>query len=510
MHHNWGHFGASAASFRGGAHLHHVGGSAAGPGGGAQQQQQRAALIKRAALMAVAGTAVGAGVMHVRRGARQHRPQLQPLEHQQRLLLPQELTEVLCGALGEIVQVALLYPLDTIKVRCQASGMSTAAVVRQLLASGSGTAVRQLYAGVMGASVASIAIGSLYYATFCAAKRGAVKMLGDSSSSNSSHADANGATHQHQQAPECMGQQRRHLPAPGVDHSHDAAAAARCSSSSTSTSSSNASCTAGDVHGASTGGNNLSSGLAANLLAACAAATVGALVEAPLELFKHRAQSGMLGGRSLLAAAASELRTAGPGALYGAFFLPFCLRSLPYDIAELLTVSSLQDVRAGAIAAHAHASAVTIAPEPECGLQFSAAALPLGSLSAASTAAVGTSRHSQTGLAASLAAVPEQSWDAIAGAAAGVAAVLVSMPADVIKTTLEVGRGAKPPSPGPLGSLAAFAATGRQLVATRGVAGGLFCGVGPRLAESVPSTVFYWLAVEGARRALAPYTAPAQ
>jgi hypothetical protein len=31
------------------------------------------------------------------------------------LQIPRELAEVICGAVGEIVQVAVLYPLDTIK-----------------------------------------------------------------------------------------------------------------------------------------------------------------------------------------------------------------------------------------------------------------------------------------------------------------------------------------------------------------------------------------------------------
>eukprot|EP00879_Flechtneria_rotunda_P025319 GHRR01026898.1.p1 GENE.GHRR01026898.1~~GHRR01026898.1.p1 ORF type:complete len:205 (+),score=71.68 GHRR01026898.1:403-1017(+) len=74
--------------------------------------------------------------------------------------LPRELAEIICGAIGEIVQVACLFPLDTIKVRCQAGGVSARTVVKQLLASGSlGSVLRQLYAGVFGASLASVAVG---------------------------------------------------------------------------------------------------------------------------------------------------------------------------------------------------------------------------------------------------------------------------------------------------------------------------------------------------------------
>jgi hypothetical protein len=58
----------------------------------------------------------------------------------------------------------------------------------------------------------------------------------------------------------------------------------------------------------------------------------------------------------------------------------------------------------------------------------------------------------------------------------------------------------------PLNSAAAFAATGRQLLAQHGPRG-LFMGLAPRLVESVPSTMLYWLAVEGCRRVLEPYVA---
>lgn len=37
-------------------------------------------------------------------------------QQKQPFLLPKELAEVICGAIGEIVQVAVLYPLDTVKV----------------------------------------------------------------------------------------------------------------------------------------------------------------------------------------------------------------------------------------------------------------------------------------------------------------------------------------------------------------------------------------------------------
>ncbi|KAF6265051.1 hypothetical protein COO60DRAFT_1480397 [Scenedesmus sp. NREL 46B-D3] len=119
-----------------------------------------------------------------------------------------------------------------------------------------------------------------------------------------------------------------------------------------------------------------------------------------------------------------------------------------------------------------------------------------------------SSSSGQNKLQQVLSNTPDHVWDMAAGAAAGAAAVLVSMPPDCVKTVLETGGGvAARPGSGVAGSVASFAATTRQLVQQRGVAGGLFCGMGPRLIESVPSTMLYWMAVEGARRVLEPYTA---
>jgi hypothetical protein len=60
---------------------------------------------------------------------------------------------------------------------------------------------------------------------------------------------------------------------------------------------------------------------------------------------------------------------------------------------------------------------------------------------------------------------------------------------------------------GLLRSVSAFVGTGKQLVGKHGPRG-LFMGLTPRLVESVPSTMLYWLAVEGCRRMLEPYVAP--
>jgi hypothetical protein len=211
-------------------------------------------------------------------------------------------------------------------------------------------------------------------------------------------------------------------------------------------------------------------------------------------------------------------------ALYGSFFLPFCFKSLPFDIGELLTYASLNDWKERQLAA-APAAAAAAAGIPAAGArpvvaqqqqQQQQAALAFGSITATSsdmaaitlTTTAPSSSSGQSKLQQMLANTPDHVWDMAAGAAAGAAAVLASMPPDCVKTVLETGGGvAAKQGSGIAGSVASFAATARQLVQQRGVAGGLFSGMGPRLLESVPSTMLYWMAVEGARRVLEPYTA---
>lgn len=94
-----------------------------------------------------------------------------------------------------------------------------------------------------------------------------------------------------------------------------------------------------------------------------------------------------------------------------------------------------------------------------------------------------------------------------AGAAAGGAAVLVSMPFDVIKTYMQTHGAQLLTSSGgsPWGQAAVFASTASQMVAAQGP-GALFVGVVPRLVQQVPSSTICWWAVEQCRQALEPYT----
>ena len=87
--------------------------------------------------------------------------------------------DALSGAVGEVASLVVLYPLDSLKVLCQARGASTGAVLAELRALGcSGRALRQLYAGCGSAALCSAAIGAMYLLTFYSAKRLGTAMLG--------------------------------------------------------------------------------------------------------------------------------------------------------------------------------------------------------------------------------------------------------------------------------------------------------------------------------------------
>jgi hypothetical protein len=180
---------------------------------------------------------------------------------------------------------------------------------------------------------------------------------------------------------------------------------------------------------------------------------------------------------------ASAWRAGGPAALYWGF-LPFLAKSLPYDMGELNSYSSMQDWRDGAKAA--------------AGTQS-----PSGSSSSSSS-----SGNPVRAVQAGLVAMPDSAWDLLVGAAAGATAVLLSMPTDCIKTVMETGGGVPVAAGGGVrATTAAFLATGRQLVARHGPQG-LFIGLVPRLLEQVPSTMLYFGAVGACRRLLAPVTQP--
>ncbi|KAJ9506965.1 hypothetical protein QJQ45_016546, partial [Haematococcus lacustris] len=79
----------------------------------------------------------------------------------------------------------------------------------------------------------------------------------------------------------------------------------------------------------------------ANLIAAVVGALATALVESPVELFRHRAQAGLISGH-LIMEMGKAMRGGGPGALWQGF-LPFCMEAFPNDLSELGSYSQLRD-----------------------------------------------------------------------------------------------------------------------------------------------------------------------
>ena len=499
-----------------------------------------------------------------------------------RLLIPQGVADVVCGAVGEIVQVACLYPLDTLKVRCQVQQQPAARVVADMVRAAGGPLApalwRQLYAGVVGASVLSVAVGALYYSSFCAAKRRLLRMTADGERRAAARAAEAAAADALPLPPALLAAAAplaaggmpgaaaagvvvaQHAAPPAVDYHHDAflallcsddAAARRAAARSTeakeedgskqrqrrgdkrrgeqqqAASAAPALAAGGDANSASAGATanaaaaasservttttttttttSASSEVAedavssagrvrANLGAAMVAALVGAVVEAPVELFKHQLQAGAVGG-SILGNMQRACAAGGPGALFVSV-LPFAVKSLPFDATELLAYSSLSDARDAALGTAAEGGA----------------GARRGDGSGSGDGSGGGSGAAAAEWLRAAAAHPLA--DLGMGAAAGAAAVVVSMPADTVKTVIEHAAAAgcnatHGAGGGALTSARAFGATARDLVA-RGGAGALFAGMPMRLAEQVPSTALYWCAVEGMRRALAPFVAKEQ
>ena len=199
-------------------------------------------------------------------------------------------------------------------------------------------------------------------------------------------------------------------------------------------------------------GGSLQDEVRANFIAAGIGAISTAIVESPVEEFRHRAQAGLISG-SLSKEMLNSVKRFGVLSLY-ASFLPFLVEALPYDIAELSTYSNLTSTFK----------------------ELERTAQP-GSL-----------------MSCIVKGPPEGSWDLILGGAAGGAAVLISMPCDTIKTMIQTGTSR---ATGPRQQVREFLRIGRRLVAERGV-GALFVGVTPRLLQQVPGSALCWWGVQAA------------
>lgn len=186
----------------------------------------------------------------------------------------------------------------------------------------------------------------------------------------------------------------------------------------------------------------------AAVVAAVLASFTVAMISGPLDMARNRKQAGLVTEPLLTYTFSSRgLRDTLP------HLCPFMICSVPHDLAELLVYFQLRNVM----------------------------------------------MH-----------VPDQCWlhscwhqeavDAALGAAAGAVGVLVSMPADCIKTKLITGgswtcRAAGSMTPGTLTWFGLAAATVRR----QGVSG-LFVGVVPRLLDEVPGSMLHWVIAERCTR----------
>lgn len=351
--------------------------------------------------------------------------------------------DAICGAVGEVAGLVALYPLDTIKVKCQAANIGAGQAIRETLALGPSNAIRTLYAGMGSTALGAAAIGSLYLLTFYAAKR-----AGTSIESTLSKEKTQTST---------------------------------C------------------------GGSSSASPLVASA-AGAAASIVGSFIDAPIEAFKVRAQAGAGGSGSMLGSMASLVVTQGFAPLYCSF-LPFLLKSIPHDVAELFTYSQINEL----VSFSSPSTELTLeAPRATAAMIQGQSALkdqqqPWQQIEKRYKKNPTTAATSYIG--ALLSSLPIEARDMVIGAASGAAAAIASMPFDVTFTRMNLGTCMLPTAAGASNgsvrhSLANFVGTVRLIVAQGGGPHALFAGVVPRLLQTVPAGMVYWAAVEATRRAL--------
>ncbi|EFJ47173.1 hypothetical protein VOLCADRAFT_105233 [Volvox carteri f. nagariensis] len=346
------------------------------------------------------------------------------------LKLPVPLVDAIAGALGEVAQILVLYPLDTVKVRCQASGETAAVVLRRLLSNGVNLKLlRKLYAGALGAAACAVVVGAVHFASYEGSRKAFLRLA------STSHPNAGGSVSS----------------VHGVQGLHGTHSYASIPEYCT---------TAAEGTTAPVGRDECRLGRTlATFAAAAVAAVATALVESPVELFRHNAQAGLV-APNFMREMVSTVRREGVGGLYWGF-LPHCFEAWPHDIAELATYGLMREFQ-------------------------ESASRPI-------------SRHYNWA-----SGISEHGWDLMTGAASGVSAVLLSMPFDTVKTYLQT-HGADLSGRGVLGSAALFVKSGRRIVARKGL-GGLYVGVTPRLLQQVPSAMVCWWSIAAFKRIMEPYT----
>jgi solute carrier family 25 S-adenosylmethionine transporter 26 len=200
--------------------------------------------------------------------------------------------DLLCGAAAEATQLATLYPLDTLKVRCQLSRAPPLAELRTILAGGAGR-FRELYAGCVPAALGASLFGGLYMLAYQSFYRRNLRLMG---------ADPDRAL----------------VPA---GNGGNAAVAEEEE----------------EWQGPPLAALSMAAALSAMMANCCTA-----VVEVPLDTARQRLQAGVASGsmvHTMRVAAA-----AGPRVLY-AGFVPFLLRTIPLDALQFCVYEALQSVR---------------------------------------------------------------------------------------------------------------------------------------------------------------------
>ncbi|GLI67172.1 hypothetical protein VaNZ11_011385 [Volvox africanus] len=342
--------------------------------------------------------------------------------------LPVPLVDAVAGALGEVAQILVLYPLDTIKVRCQASGEAATVVVKRLLRRGFNLQLlEKLYAGALGAAACAVLVGAVHFASYEASRKTFLRLASSPASARIASA---------------------HSP-----HDLDLGSSAPFAESANT----GGGAAAATVHTVADDSRFVRT--VATFTAAAVAAVATALVESPVELFRHNAQAGLV-APNFMREMVSTVRKEGVGGLYWGF-LPHCFEAWPHDTAELATYGMMRDFQ-------------ETASRP------------------------GSCHHRWAS------GVSEHGWDLLTGAASGVSAVLLSMPFDTVKTYLQT-HGADLSGRGFLGSAAMFFKSGRRIMTRKGL-GGLYVGVTPRLLQQVPSAMVCWWSIAAFKRFMEPHT----
>ncbi|GLC69728.1 hypothetical protein PLESTF_000873400 [Pleodorina starrii] len=344
------------------------------------------------------------------------------------------------------------------QVRCQSSGETAAVVLQRLLRRGFNLQLlKKLYAGALGAAACAVLVGAVHFASYEGSRKAFLRLTASPRSSDSTAA-AGTSAHGAMTLGVSHGAQG-HME--GASASSPGQGTAACSTYTSTCSATDAGASTADKTDATHNDEGRAGRALATFAAAAVAAVATALVESPVELFRHNAQAGLV-QPNFMREMVATVRKEGVGGLYWGF-LPHCFEAWPHDIAELATYGMMREFQE-------------------------------------SVSRPGPCRHGWAS------GISEQGWDLLTGAASGVSAVLLSMPFDTVKTYLQT-HGADLSGRGLLGSASLFVKSGRRIMARKGLAG-LYVGVTPRLLQQVPSAMVCWWSIAAFKRFMEPHTLP--